>query len=399
MSLWVDNVTLQVFLGFGSGPLASSPTYTNVSADVKALTTYRGRRSTRRTFDPGSATIVLKNASGDYDPNNSTSPYAGDLNFGTPVRIRAVYNLTDYDVFYGHVSRWPIRYDQPNDSTVELEVTEGLALIRNYHLEDYIAAEESSDTRIDNILDEVGWPAARRDLDAGVSLVAAQTYTGPAGDLIDEAVQAEQGDFYIAANGGAKFLNRVNFSGAGATTTFGGVSGYHYANPVFSYDDDSLTNQAAVTPADDDTQESSDATSIADHGVGSPSLGTFTNASLINGAYALNVAEWLVAKHKDIRVRIDSFDVFPEMDHTNLYPTVLSKDIGSVFQLFYTPPAGDDIDQECKVESVQHEIRPGYWRTTFGVYPLADIETNHYFTVGTAELGDGPTLSTSSRIA
>lgn len=395
MTLWADNVTLEVHFGFGSGPLAASPSFTELVAldEVRAVTITRGRSSTRGAFTPGFASIVLDNRDGEFDPNNTSSTYAGDLNPGTPVRIRAVYNVTTYDVFYGHVKRWPVSYTLPSESTVTVEVTESLALITNYHLEDHAEAEESTDTRIGNLLDEVGWPAARRNLDTGVATVAAASgYTGDAGDLLNQAVEAEQGTFFIADDGKATFYNRIQYSSASSAATFG-PSNLTYSNPTFSYDDDYLINNAAVTGADDDTQEATDSTSIATYGPSASNIGTITNDSIVNGAHALNVAEWLIGKYKDIVVRIASIQIHPEKDAANLYPQVLGLDLGSVIRVIYSPPSGDDIDQTCKIERVKHQLRPGSWVTTYEVYPLSTFETTDYWVLGTSTLGTGTVLA------
>lgn len=385
MSLWVDDVTLIVEFGFGSGPFAASPTWTNIVTDTRAVDINRGRSSVQSTFSAGTATIVLDNSGGEYDPNNSTATHAGDLNIGTPVRIRATHSVTTYTLFYGHVSNWPLTFQQPNESRVFIEVIESAALLRTYHLEAQAYSLESTDTRIGNILDDVGWPAARRNLDTGLADCAAETYTGNAKSLVDAAVEAEQGLFFVARTGNATLFNRIQYSSASAVATFGPVN-LHYMNPQFTYDDDTLINRSTVTPADGDTQSATDATSISTYGPAGEDLGTFTNDSLPNGAAALNVAEWLVGKHKDIAVRIREFTVTPQVDPSNLWPQVLSLDLGAVVNVKYSPPAGDDLDQDVRIEQVRHEIRPGAWTTVYGCYPLSTFETNDYWVLDTSDL-------------
>ena len=133
----------------------------------------RGRTTIRSAFDAGTARFTLSNAAGDYSPNNTGSPYTGDMNIGTPVRIQAEHDSTTYDLFRGHIARWPVLNAQNTDLTVDLFCTDNLPLINLEELVDEVYAEESTDTRIGNILDDVGWPAADRDLDAGVADAAA----------------------------------------------------------------------------------------------------------------------------------------------------------------------------------------------------------------------------------
>jgi hypothetical protein len=44
---WSSVVTLLVEFGFGSGPLATTPSFTDVVSDVRGMTITRGRSSVR----------------------------------------------------------------------------------------------------------------------------------------------------------------------------------------------------------------------------------------------------------------------------------------------------------------------------------------------------------------
>lgn len=389
---WPDNVTLNVRIGFGSGPLATSPTWTNVTADVRAVTLTRGRSATRRPFDPGTGTIVLDNTAGTYDPNNTASTHAGNLKLGTPISIQAVHSATTYDLFYGFVSRWPLLFDKPSESTVPIEITEAHAIARRTKLTAVTYTEQTTDERIAAILDDVAWPAAWRSLDAGtIDKVAAQTYTGDAGRLIDDTVDAEQGYFWLTGDGTATFTHRIGYENATAAATFG-ASGHDYSAPTFVYDDDQLVNDAAVTGADDNTQTATDTTSITDHGRSTSQNSTISSDTIHSAPYALNVAEWLVGVNKDIDVRITSFTIYPDKAAT-LWPQALGRELGDVVNVEYTPPAGDTLDQDVRIESIRHEIRPAHWQTTYGCATLATFETQTYWTLGTDLLGTGTRLA------
>jgi hypothetical protein len=382
---WSDDVTLTVELGFGSGPLADSPTWTDITSDVRGLSISRGRSSVRSSFDAGSCTITVSNLDGEYDPANTAATNYPNLKLGTPVRMQAVHNLTTYDLFRGHVSAWPLDYPSSGkDAVVTLEASENLALLNTTLLSESYA-EENTDDRIAAVLTDAGWPAADRDLDAGTSPVAAVVYEGSALGQILAAVAAEQGVFFIAKDGDATFLNRVAFSTATSQATFDPGTDLDYSTVRLAYDYDFLINHAVVTAGNDESGEASDATSIADHGEFSHEE---TVDLLLGEAYALNVAEWIVGKNKDMAVRVVGFTISPQEDPTDLWPEVLDRELLDLVTVkVSTPGAGDDLNQLVAVESVQHEITPGFWQTTYSCHPLSVLEQTDFWILGTSELG------------
>jgi hypothetical protein len=73
--------------------------------------------STSRSFDrdivawaPGSATVVLDNRDGRFSPDNLSSPYVTAGVTGVrplrPLRIRATYAGTTYDLYNGYATAW-----------------------------------------------------------------------------------------------------------------------------------------------------------------------------------------------------------------------------------------------------------------------------------------------------
>ncbi len=388
---WADNVTLSVDLGFGSGPLATTPSWTDITTFVRGMVINRGRSSVRQEFDAGSLTLVLDNTDGRFDPNNSSSPYDPDLKLGTPVRIQALHSVTTFDLFRGHIDVWPLTYPQAGkDAVVTLDCVENLALIRGDELTAQAYSLESTDTRLGNILDDVGWPAADRTLDTGVLNVAAVTFTGSPSTLISELLEAEQGNLYVAGNGDATFKNRTAFSTATSQATYDPGVSLDYMNVDLIYDDDTLYNKASITPLVGSVQTASDSTSITDHG---PSAFDSSNTSLVGESDALNVAEWVVGKNKDVAVRVAGFDVSPEDDPANLWPEVLGRELLEIVTVKVDPPgAGTTLDQLVAVESIQHSVTPGEWIVTYSCHPLSTFETTDYWILGTSDDLDTNTI-------
>jgi hypothetical protein len=387
MGGWHDHVTLKVRLGFGSGPLAAAPTFSsNLADDVRDVTIDRGRSSVHDTFDAGVATVTLDNRTGDYDPNNASSPHDPNLLLGTPASIQVVHSGTTFDLFRGHISRWPLDYpDLASDAVAVLELTENSAVLRTSLIQATTYAEEDSAVRIGNILDDVSWPAGARNLEAGAADTAATSFTGESRDLIDEATEAEQGQFFIAKNGDATLLNRTTFSGSTSQATFGPTStDFDYTDIRVLYDDDLLINKAAITGSTGDTQIASDSTSISNHGEHGVET---SNLSILGEPGALNVAENLVIRNRDVMSRVTEFTIEPQSS-TALWPEIAGRELQDFITVKVDPPGGGTtLDQDVAVEGIRHEIVGGHWRTTYACHPLSSLElSTNIWILGTGQL-------------
>jgi hypothetical protein len=391
---WQEHVTLKVRVGFGSGPLAAVPTFTDLvpKDDVRDVTILRGRGSVHETFDAGVAEIALDNRIGRYDPNNTGSTFDPNLKLGTPVSIQGVHSGTTHDLMYGHISRWTLEYpDVGADALAHIEVTENSAILRTSLIQAATFAEESSDARIGNILDDVSWPAGARSLETGVADAAELTFTGESRTLIDQTVEAEQGQFFIAKNGDATLLNRVTFAGTTSQATFGPTStDFDYTDIAPLYDDDELINLAEITGSTGGAVTASDSTSIANHGEHSFQS---SNPSIVGEPGALNVAERLVQHNRDVVTRVTEFTIEPQQS-TGLWPEILGRELQDVITVKVDPPGtGTTLDQDVAVEAIQHELVGGHWRTTYGCHPLSTAETQDYWILGTSLLGTNTRLA------
>ena len=390
--VWPTNVTATVELGLTKGPLETVSVWTDITTDVRDIIPSRGRQSVNTEFDVGTLTVLLDDRLAVYDPNNTSSTHSPNLKLGVPIRVQMVHNSITYDLFRGHVDDWALNYGNHPDATVTLTCIDNLALLRSGQLNDVTYSQESSDTRLGNILDSIGWAAAARDLDTGTTEVAAVTsYTGSAAPLISELLKAEVGNLYIAGDGDATFKNRTVFAAATSQATYDPGTSLDYEEITVLYDRDTLYNEATVTPVTGTAQTSTDATSKTDHGPRAFPAGD--DGGIIAEPEALNVAEWLVGKHKDVQSRITGFVVHPEEDQANLYVEVLGRELLEVITIKYDPPgSGTTLDQLVAVQSVQHAIIPGSWVTTYTCFPLSAFEKLDFWVLGTADDLDVDTI-------
>ena len=119
----------KVEIAFDDGPYVASPTWTDVTADVRELSTDRGRSDDWGYFD-GSASVVLNNNARKYDPFYTSGVYYGKLLPRRQIRITATYGGTSYPVFRGFVAGWPPTWTNAGkDSTVTLSCFDAMGLL------------------------------------------------------------------------------------------------------------------------------------------------------------------------------------------------------------------------------------------------------------------------------
>lgn len=391
----LDNVTLTISLGLGSGPLVSSPSWTDVSAFSKGFTTERGRSSILDQFAAGTGTVLLENLDGRFDPINASSPYSPNLKIGTQIRIQVVHSAVTYTLFRGMVDAFPITYSNSGQySELELPFTDWTPILAGFNLDGTTYTEQDTGARITEILDDVGYPAGLRSIADGVAMVAAGTLEDiTAADHIAEVVAVEGGTFFIAADGTATFQNRVASSSLSSTATFGTGGGeIVYEDIQRSYDRNLLYNKAQALRPGGIVQSASDATSITNHG---PITLPQINAPFQDDNAALNIAEWQVGRLKDTVNRITSLSMDPDVSASTYWPVAAGTELREGVTVKFSPPGGGTaINQLSSVEGVSHSVDDQeMWLTTFQVWPLSTFETQGYWILGTSA------LNTTARLA
>lgn len=126
--------TLKVEIAFGSTPLDTTPTYTDVTTFVRntaefPVTIRRGRQRELDNFDPGSCMLTLSNRTRRFDASYAAGPHFGQLLPRTPIRVTATWVSVDYVMFTGWVTGFPqsFRSRDGKDATVTIEAVDALA--------------------------------------------------------------------------------------------------------------------------------------------------------------------------------------------------------------------------------------------------------------------------------
>ena len=129
---WAGTVTLEVSVSFTTAPLAA-PSWTDITAYVKKVTTTTGRTKELGPFDPGTLELELDNSDRRFDPLHATGPYYGNLLPNRQVRVRATYSAVTYDVFYGFIDGWPQEYGL-RTSFITIRATDAFKLLATMRL-------------------------------------------------------------------------------------------------------------------------------------------------------------------------------------------------------------------------------------------------------------------------
>lgn len=390
----LDNVTLTISLGFGSGPFEIFPSWTDISAFCRGFNISRGRSSVLDRFDTGTGTIIVENVDGRFDPINTSSPYSPNLKIGTPVRIQVVHSAVTYTLFRGMVDSWPIQYSNAGQySQLEIPVTDLFPLLAGTNLDGVTYPAQEAQARVAAVLDTVGWPVSWRSFGSGQALVTGGTLEGiTAAEHLEEVAAVEAGTFFISADGTATFQARTAGNALSSTATFGTGGGeVEFDEFARSYDKDQLYNIVQATRPEGVMQSATDATSVTAHGP----LTLEISGPFENDNAAKNVAEWQVGRLANTVNRITTLSIDPDKSPAAFWPVAAGTELREGVTVKFSPPGGGTaINQLSSVEGVDHSLTDDeVWTTTFRLWPLSTFETQSYWILGTSQLGTGTRLA------
>lgn len=351
----------------------------DVSEWVQSISINRGRSDQFSSFRAGTCTIVLNNNDRRFDPINEASPYWDPtLNRSglSPRRRVQITSGGNIDLFVGRITDIDVEYNY-NLSTVTIIASDDFVLLANAFTGAAITpSAELSGARVAAILDlpEVNFPATTRNIDTGVATVGAYQIaenTNAAGYLTRVA-DAEQGLFFVKADGTLRFTDRVSAAFTTPVATFADDgTGIDYQHLATIYGQEFLYNRVQVTNETGTVQAANDATSQAEYGISTLNL---DNMLLANDSSALTLAQTLLDLYKNPEYRFDDLRLLVSgMSPTNRN-LVLGLDMGSVIEVKRTFPTGTpaSVSEEYAIERIVHQITPDRHTVTLGLY-VADL--------------------------
>jgi len=356
----------------GTNVLADSAALiVDVSNVVDSVSTKRGRSATADEFQTGTLTLRIVDQNGDFNPQNPASPYFTYLTPMRKVSISATSAGVTYPMFSGFITSYTTTTPRNANDVVYTTITavDATRLAQNAQISTVTGttAGDLSGTRINQILNTIGWPASMRDIDAGLTTLQADPGTArTALAALQTATNSEYGAIYVDAAGSWTFQDRLvtTASIAGTPTVFNdNGTDIGYANAVWRLDDTLVFNQANITRTGGTVQNATNAASVEKY-----FAHTYNQQDLLmeTDAVALDYARAYVASRAETSIRCDAIELDLYTDnYANGILAALDLDFFDPITITTNQPGASTLTKTLQVFGVAHSVTPNKWRTTF----------------------------------
>jgi hypothetical protein len=344
----------------------------DVSDKVNRIETNRGRTALSDQFQTGTLTLRIIDQNGDFNPQNVTGPYYELLTPMKKVQISATYGGVIYPIFQGFITSYVTTY--PDDSGEDLAITTiqavdafRLAQLAQISTVTGATAGNLSGTRVNQILDQIGWPSTMRDVDAGLTTMQADPGTNrTALQALTTVASSEYGSLYVDATGSFVFQDRSVTAGSisGTATVFAdNGTGIIYFDANWILNDVLIFNKATITRTGGSAQVALNQASIDKYFLHSYFL---DNLLMETDAVALDYAQAYVASRAETSIRVDSIvlDLYTPDYNTGII-AALDLDFFDPIKVITTQPGGSTLEKTLQIFGVKMNISPNSWRTTF----------------------------------
>ena len=381
--------TINAILNFSTGPafaqamiLDTGILDTNVLADATAvivdvsnqvdyIKTQRGRNALSDQFQTGTLTLRIIDQNGNFNPLNPLSPYFELLTPMKKVQITATYSSVTYPIFSGFITSYV--NTQPSDATEVAYTT--ITAVDAFRLGNLAqistvtgaTAGDLSGTRINQILDQIGWPATMRDVDAGLTTMQADPGTARTSlQAMQVVTDSEYGALYVDATGSFVFQDRSVTAGSiGDTPTVfaDDGTGIKYANATWILNDSLVFNSATVTRSGGSPQTAFNQASIDKYFLHSYNL---QDLLMQTDAVALQYAQAYTASRAETSIRCDAveLDLYTENYNTGII-AALDLDFFDPITVITTQPGGSTLEKTLQIFGVGNTITPNSFKTVF----------------------------------
>jgi hypothetical protein len=358
----------------GTDTLDGTTDFVDATEYILAVAIQRGRGSQTVQFQPGTCRILADDrASGRlFDPANTASTwYEGDFDLAPRRAIKVLAGTAE--LFVGAITDLDITYEMPNLSFASIVAADGLYELSRTALTAFAPSSQLTSARVSAILDrpEVNFSTALRDISTGVATCGTVAYTDNTNTLtaLQSVAVAEDGRLFADRRNKITFDPRIDFTFSTAIASFGGTAATDI--PILSigvaYGQETLFNRVQID-VDGGTaaQVVSDTTSQGKYGVQTLS---FSQVPLNTLAAGSALAQNLLDKYKDPKIRFNEISTSLNACGSALWPTVLTLDVGDVISVSkrYDQGLPATRTESVFIESVSHDITPSDHRIRFGL--------------------------------
>lgn len=343
----------------------------DVSNQINYIQTSRGRNALADQFQTGQLTLRIVDQNGDFNPSNPSGPYYELLTPMKKVQISATYGATTYSIFSGFITSYV--NTQPKDATevayTTIQAVDAFRLVQNAQISTVAGATagDLSGTRINQILDQIDWPATMRDIDAGLTTMQADPGTARTSlSALETVATSEYGSLYVNTDGEFVFQDRSVTAGSigGTVTTFNDDgTGIPYANANWKLDDDLIFNSAQISRAGGSPQTAINQPSIDKYFIHSYNL---QDLLMQTDAVALDYARAYVASRAETQVRCYGIelDLYTANYNAGII-AALELDFFDPIRIVTTQPGGSTLDNTLQIFGVATNITPNSFRVFF----------------------------------
>lgn len=355
----------------GTNILADSASViVDISNVVDRIETVRGRNPQADQFQTGTLSMRIVDQNGDFNPQNPASPYYTLLTPMRKVQITATYGATTYPIFSGFITTYTTTTPKNANDVVYTTITavDAFRLAQNAQISTVTgaAAGQLSGTRINEILDQIGWPATMRDVDAGLTTLQNDPGTARTSLAAMQTVEtSEYGALYVDAAGSFVFQDRAVTAGStGKTPVVFNDDGTNigYFDAVWRLDDTLVYNSASITRTGGTAQTAINQASIDKYFIHSYNQ---QNLLMETDAVALDYARAYIASRAETSIRCDAIKLDLYTDNYNAgIIAALGLDYFDPITITTNQPGGSTLTKTLQVFGVAQSITPNSWKTT-----------------------------------
>ena len=413
-----SDVALTVEIAFDSNPLDATQSYTDVSTYVRSIETNRGRQHALDEFQTGNCSIVLSNLDDRFNPLNTNSPYYDTATGQTKVkpfkklRVSATYDGTTYRLYTGFITGYPESFGgQGVDATVRVQAVDLFKLLnlntigsRGWLLGNtsrsvvgaarlgYADEQELSSARVSRLLSAFGLDATETTISTGdLQVQGGVPATTNLLSALRDVESAEQGQFFIGANGNAIFRDR-NYKRTqqfASNVTFGnGVGELPFSDVITNFDETRIVNIVSVTRAGGTEQLVQNNNSIDEFGA---RQNTLTDTLNVSDSDALQIAQQRLAQFENTSPRVEGLVLNP-VGNSGLWVHALGREIGDKITVKIPTPASTTMEFGVHIESIRHTINASNKTWSWNISTSAGAETGAWI-IGSSRLGEDTNLA------
>lgn len=342
--------------------------------NVLSITIDRGRDDNLNTFNMGTCTVKVSDPEGRYNPNNESGALYGFLNPMQQIRVRVnVGGLAETYLFRGFIRN--IDYDAYTNQGVATFSCADLFLYLGTVKPTFTTSSSTpttGETLSAALLGSAYINPTYTSISAssGDTLPSQQTNTSSGEsflDILTNVLATERGDFYIAADSTATYVDRNEKYTSPVRALISNVA----SEATVTSDVGNVKNRAVVIkdnpdPTPDVTQTWVDAQSVSSYGL--RDFSTISSDLFQDDAQALSLAQWLVSQRAQPGTPYRSIGVTVNaLSYLDGFYLLAAAELGSKVVVENTT-LGQSADYYF-IEAIQHEIVPNKHTASYRLTP------------------------------